>query len=84
MRLAASKPLFAWDKLEHSTSLAAIRETLAAIADGPLLEALRRRRHNGCDKYPTHLLWGVLLLAILLRHTTLEACLAELRRNAGL
>jgi hypothetical protein len=84
MRLAASKPLFAWDELERSPSLAAIRETLAAIPDGPLLEALRQRRHNGCDKYPIHVLWGVLLLSILLRHSTLEACLAELRRNAGL
>ncbi len=84
MRLAASKPLFAWDELEQSTSLGAIRETLAAIPDGPLLEALRQRRHNGCDKYPIHVLWGVLLLSILLRHTTIEACLSELRRNAGL
>jgi hypothetical protein len=58
MRLAASKPLFAWDELERSPSLAAIRETLAAIPDGPLLEALRQRRHNGCDKYPIHVLWG--------------------------
>jgi hypothetical protein len=84
MRLAVSKPLFAWDELEHSPSLAAIRETLAAVPDGPLLAALRQRRHNGCNKFPVPVLWGVLLLSILLRYTTLEACLAELRRNAGL
>jgi hypothetical protein len=84
MRLAMSKSLFAWDELEHSPTLAAIRESLAAIPDGALLVALGQRRHNGCDKYPIPVLWGVLLLSILLRHVHLEDCLAELRRNAGL
>ena len=84
MRVAVCQPLFAWDELEHSSSLAALRETLAAIPDGPLLEALRQRRHHGCDKYPVSILWGVLLLSIVLRHVHREDCLAELRRNAGL
>lgn len=84
MIIHAAKPLFAWDELEDSPSLQSIRSSLQAIPDAHLLEALRQRRHNGCNTYPVHVLWGVLLLAILLRHLTMEACLAELRRNAGL
>jgi hypothetical protein len=84
MIIHAAKPLFAWDELEDSPSLQSIRSTLQAIPDAPLLEALRQRRHNGCNTYPVHVLWGVLLLAILLRHLTMEACLADLRRNGGL
>lgn len=80
----ATKPLFAWDELESSPTLATIRQALEAIPDAPLLAALQARRHNGCDTYPVRVLWGVLLLAILLRHTTTEACLEELRRNASL
>lgn len=79
-----TKPLFAWDELESSPTLATLRHALEAIPDGPLLAALHARRHNGCDTYPVRVLWGVLLLAILLRHSTTEACLDELRRNAPL
>lgn len=84
MLIHATKPLFPWDELETSPTLATIREALRAIPDTPLLDALRKRRHNGCDTYPVSVLWGVLLLSILLRHTTTEACLEELRRNAPL
>ncbi|OWK39348.1 transposase [Fimbriiglobus ruber] len=84
MRISATKPLFAWDELDDSPSLQAIRDTLATIPGHALLTALRDRRHNGCNRYPVHVLWGVLLVAILRRHVTREACLAELRRNAGL
>lgn len=84
MLIHATKPLFPWDELEISPTLATIRQALQAIPDGPLLDALRTRRHNGCDTYPVSVLWGVLLLSILLRHTTTEACLEELRRNAPL
>jgi hypothetical protein len=80
----ATKPLFAWDELESSPTLATLRAALQAIPDAPLLAALQARRHHGCDTYPVRVLWGVLLLAILLRHTTTEACLEELRRNAPL
>jgi len=76
--------LFAWDELQTSPTLGTIRQALEAIPDGPLLAALQRRRHNGCDKYPVRVLWGALLLSILLRHPTTEACLEELRRNAPL
>ena len=84
MLIQATKPLFPWDELEVSPTLATIRDALRAIPDAALLDALRRRRHNGCDTYPVPVLWGVLLLSILLRHTTTEACLEELRRNAPL
>jgi hypothetical protein len=84
MIVQATKPLFAWDELQHSPTLATIRAALEAIPDAPLLAALQARRHNGCDTYPVRILWGVLLLSILLRHATTEDCLEELRRNASL
>lgn len=84
MRIAHSKPLFAWDCLEDSPSLKTIRELLAAIPDGKLLDALRSARGKGRNDYPVHVLWGVVVLTIALRHSDTEACLGELRRNAGL
>lgn len=84
MLIHAAKPLFPWNELEVSPTLAAIKEALQAIPDAALLEALRRRRHNGGDTYPVSVLWGVLLLSIILRHVIVEACLEELRRNAAL
>jgi IS5 family transposase len=78
------RPLFPWDELADSPSLQAIRALLASIPDERLLHLLAQRRHNGCDKYPVRVLWGCLLLAILLRYPSMEACLEELRRNAGL
>jgi Transposase DDE domain/Transposase domain (DUF772) len=84
MRIHATKPLFAWDELEASPTLATIRETLEAIPDAALLDALNKRRHNGNDTYPVSVLWGVLLLSIVLRHTAMTDCLEELRRNAAL
>ncbi len=84
MRVHATKPLFPWDELEVSPTLDVIRQALEAIPDAPLLDARRERLHNGCDTYPVSVLWGVLLLSIILRHSTIEACLEELRRNAPL
>jgi hypothetical protein len=78
------RPLFPWNELADSPSLQAIRTLLASIPDERLLHLLAQRRHNGCDTYPVRVLWGCLLLAIMLRHTSMEACLGELRRNAGL
>lgn len=84
MRIALTKPLFAWDALEDSPSLATIRSFLQAVPDGPLLESLRLARGKGRDDYPVHVLWGTLLLSIVLRHPTMEACLQELQRNPAL
>ncbi|MBV8076033.1 MAG: transposase, partial [Planctomycetaceae bacterium] len=41
-------------------------------------------RGKGRDDYPVARLWRVLLLTIALRHTSVNACLAELHRNPAL
>jgi hypothetical protein len=84
MIIHAAKPLFAWDCLEDSPSLQTIKDLLAALPDAKLLDSLRRARGKGRDDYPVHVLWGVVVLRIVLRHITTEAVLAELSRNEGL
>lgn len=84
MLIPITKPLFAWDCLEDNPSLKTIRRFLDTIPDAKLLEGLRQARGRGRDDYPVHVLWGVVLLTIALRHISYEACLADLRRNADL
>jgi hypothetical protein len=84
LRISFTKPLFAWECLEDGPSLGTLKNLLAAISDQRLLESLRQARGRGRDDYPVHVLWGVLVLSIACRHPTMEACLEELRRNAGL
>src|SRR3954452_8298328 len=84
MVIPAPKPLFAWDELEDSPSLQTIKQLLDALPDAKLLESLRNARGKGRNDYPVHVLWGVVVLRVVLRHITTEAVLAELRRNAGL
>ena len=84
MRIAATRPLFAWECLEDSPSLQTVRELLASIPDAKLLDSLRQARGKGRDDYPVTALWGVLVLTAALRHPHIESCLAELRRNEGL
>jgi len=84
MRLTTQQPLFAWDALEDSPSLQTVRTFLEAVPDARLLAALRAGRGKGRDDYSITSLWGTLLLTIVLRHPTFEACLADLRRNAAL
>jgi hypothetical protein len=84
VKIAITKPLFAWDALEDSLSLQTLREFLAVIPDGHLLDSLRKARGKGRDDYPISVLWGTLLLAIVLRHHTMDACLQELERNPAL
>jgi len=84
MRIAMTKPLFAWDELEDSLEVSTIRRTLGLVPDGKLLEGLRTRRGHGRNDYPVEASWGTVLLTIALRHVTFEACLAELRRNEAL
>jgi Transposase DDE domain/Transposase domain (DUF772) len=81
MKIHVTKPLFAWDALEDSASLTTIRTVLESIPDAALLDSLRQARGKGRDDYPVSVLWGTLLLAIILRHHTLDACLEELQRN---
>jgi hypothetical protein len=84
MKVAITKPLFAWDALEDSPSLTSVRLLLEAIPDHALLESLRAARGKGRDDYPVEVLWGTLLLAIALRHVSMDACLEDLRRNPAL
>ena len=84
MIIHSTKPLFAWDSLEDSPSLNTIKDLLAAIPDGKLLNSLRAARGKGRNDYSVSVLWGVVVLRIALRHVTTEAVLAELRRNEGL
>jgi len=80
----APKPLFPWDELEDSPSLHTIRQLLAALPDRKLLDSLRSARGKGRNDYPVHVLWGVVVLRVALRHLTTEAVLGELRRNEAL
>jgi Transposase DDE domain/Transposase domain (DUF772) len=82
--IPAAKPLFAWDELEDSPSLRTVKEILDALPDAKLLDSLRHARGKGRNDYPVHVLWGVVVLRVVLRHITTEAVLGELRRNAGL
>jgi hypothetical protein len=84
MRIAVTKPLFAWDCLDDSPDLQTVGDFLHALPDARLLESLRAWRGHGRDDYPVTALWGVVVLTPLLRHGTVEATLADLRRNAGL
>jgi len=84
MHIAMTRPLFAWESLEDSPSLGTIQQLLASIPDAQLLEGLRAYRDRGRNDYPVHVLWGVVLLRIILRHVSWEATLGELRRNVGL
>ena len=84
MRIAWTKPLFAWDCLDDHPTLKTLAAFLASVPDGKLLEALRRHRGRGRDDHPVHQLWGVVLLRVVLRHTSFAATLGELRRNEGL
>jgi len=84
MRVRLSKRMFAWETLEDSPSLKTIRGLLEALPDARLLAALRGYRGRGRDDYPVHVLWGVVVLTVLLRHTSFAATLAELRRNEAL
>jgi hypothetical protein len=84
MKIAITKPLFAWDALEDSPSLQTLREFLLTIPDDKLLDSLRAARGKGRDDYPVTALWGTFLLSIVLRHHTMDACLEELQRNPAL
>jgi hypothetical protein len=84
MKIAITKPLFPWDMLEDSPSLQSVRALLEAIPDHALLESLRDARGKGRDDFPIPALWGTLLLSIILRHVSINACLEELQRNGAL
>jgi hypothetical protein len=76
--------LFPWECLDDSPSIKAIREILELVPDEKLRHLLRVARGRGRDDYEIGVLWGVVLLTPILRHITMEGCLAELRRNEAL
>jgi len=84
MRILTTDALFAWDKLPDSPDLVGVRLLLDMLPDGRLLAALRAYRGKGRNDYPPHVLWRVHVTRYLLRHITMEACLAELGRNPAL
>ena len=84
MRIHYTKPLFAWECLEDHPTLTTIKELLWVLPDGRLVAALVRGRGRGRNDYPIPVLWGVVVLTVLLRHTSFEATLGELRRNPSL
>ena len=75
MIIHSAKPLFAWDCLEDNPSLQTIKELLAALPDGKLLNSLRAARGKGRNDYAVSVLWGVIVLRVALRHITTEAVL---------
>jgi hypothetical protein len=84
IRITTTDSLFAWDKLPDSPDLLSLRFLLDLLPDRPLLAALQKHRGKGRNDYPMHLAWRVHLCHYLLRHPSMEACLAELRRNPAL
>jgi hypothetical protein len=84
MDLYVTDPLFAWARLEDHPQLSTLCQLLQGLPDRDLLDALRQARGRGRDDYPVERLWGCVLLTIALRHTSFEACLAELHRNPPL
>ncbi len=81
MRIYTTDPLLPWERLEDCPSLQTLRELLDLLPDAKLLSALRAYRGHGRNDYPVHVLWRIHLVRYALRHSTMEACLAELARN---
>jgi hypothetical protein len=84
MHLYTTDSLFPWEKLPDSPDLKVLRFLLDMLPDERLLAALRSYRGKGRNDYPMQVLWRVHVTRYLLRHVTMEACLAELGRNPAL
>jgi len=84
MRIHATEPLFAWGDLDDCPTLATLRDALQTLPDQALLDGLIAARGRGRDDYPIPRLWRVVVLTVLLRHVSFNACLAELHRNPAL
>ena len=84
MRILTTDHLFAWNRLEDCPSLTTVNRLLELLPDAKLLTALRAYRGKGRNDYPVAILWRVHLLRYILRHPTMDACLAELTRNPAL
>ena len=81
MNIHINKPLFAWDCLEASPTLAVLQEFLELLPDADLLDALERHRAKGRNDYPVTVCWGICMLRIACRQVTMDGMLQELHRN---
>ena len=81
MKIHINKPLFAWDCLEASPTLAVLQEFLELLPDEKLLKALQRYRAKGRNDYPVTVCWGICMLRIACRQVTMDGMLQELHRN---
>jgi hypothetical protein len=84
VRILTTDSLFPWHKLPDSVDLIALRFLLDHMPDATLLTALRSWRGKGRNDYPVHVMWRIHLARSFLRHATMEAALAEVRRNPAL
>lgn len=84
MKVYANDTLFPWKRLDDCPSLKTVAQVMESVPDGRLIEGLKRTRGRGRNDYPVKTLWGVFLLKTILRHQTMESCLEEIHRNAGL
>lgn len=84
MKIHISRPLFAWECLEDSPTIKTIRQLLEAVPDQDPIASLEAAQGKGRDDHPIRTLWGVVVLAVGLRHPTFKHCPSELRRNQSL
>jgi len=80
MRIHVTRPLFAWEALEDSPSLLTVRRLLESVPDAGVLKVLREMRGHGRNDYPVHVLWGVCLLTVMLRHTSVQTRLGTIAK----
>jgi len=84
VHILTTEPLFPWDRLPDSVDLQALRFLLNLLPDEALLAALHAHRGRGRDDYQVHVAWRIHLARYILRHASMEACLAEVQRNPAL
>ena len=84
MKIHIQQSLFPWDALDDSPAIRTIQLLLDAMPDAELIRSLDEARGRGRNDYPSIVLWRTLLLQIVLRHNSMDACLEELRRNSDL
>lgn len=75
---------FEWDLFDEAPELAVVKWILDTLPDEEFIRSLNRERGKGRNDYPVEVCWRIHLLVPLLKHPTLQACLAELRRNPTL
>jgi hypothetical protein len=73
------------DDLEDLGDLERLRLLLEYIPDGPVIDALKRKRKKvGRNDYPVEYMWNMILAGIVYRHATMQLLLDDVRRNIQL